>query len=89
MALLAAERKQVVTTARRHDTDTGSTEVQVSMLTAEINALSEHCKANAKDHHSRRGLTMKVGKRNRLLHYMAKTSPTGYQKLISRLGLRK
>ena len=89
MALLAAERKQVVTTARRHDKDTGSTEVQISMLTAEINALSEHCKGHAKDHHSRRGLTMKVGSRNRLLHYMAKTDPTGYQKLISRLGLRK
>lgn len=89
MALLAAERKQVVASSRRHDKDTGSTEVQISMLTAEINALSDHCKGHAKDHHSRRGLTMKVGQRNRLLHYLARTSPTGYQKLITRLGLRK
>ncbi len=89
MALLLEERKLVVSANRRNATDTGSPEVQIAMLTAEINALSEHCKGHAKDNHSRRGLTMKVGRRNRLLRYLARTSPEGYQKLIIRLGLRK
>lgn len=89
MALLAEERKKVVTANHRHATDTGSPEVQIGMLTARINALAEHMQTNDKDHHSRRGLLMMVGKRNRLLHYLARTSPDGYQKLITRLGLRK
>jgi small subunit ribosomal protein S15 len=89
MALLAEERKQVVAANRRSSNDTGSPEVQIGMLTAQINALSDHCKSHAKDNHSRRGLTMMVGRRNRLLRYLAKTNPDGYQKLITRLGLRK
>lgn len=89
MALLTDERKQVVTNHRRHGTDTGSPEVQIAMLTARINALSEHMKGHDKDFHSRRGLLMMVGKRNRLLRYLAKTNPDNYQKLIGKLGLRK
>ncbi|HYF14950.1 MAG TPA: 30S ribosomal protein S15 [Phycisphaerales bacterium] len=89
MALLAEERSKVVTTNRRHGSDTGSPEVQIAMLTARINALSQHMQGNAKDFHSKRGLLIMVGKRNRLLRYLARTSPTDYQKLIARLGLRK
>lgn len=89
MALLIEERKEVVSNHRRHGTDTGSPEVQIAMLTARINALSEHMKGHDKDYHSRRGLLMMVGKRNRLLRYLAKTSPENYQKLIAKLGLRK
>ncbi len=89
MALLAEDRKQVVSTHRRHGTDTGSPEVQIAMLTARINALAEHMKGNDKDFHSRRGLLMMVGKRNRLLRYLAKNDPSGYQQLIAKLGLRK
>jgi small subunit ribosomal protein S15 len=89
MALLTEERKQVVTSNRRHETDTGSPEVQISMLTARIVALSGHMKGHDKDFHSRRGLLLMVGKRNRLLRYLARTNPEGYQKLIAKLGLRK
>lgn len=89
MALLTDERKQVVTNHRRHGSDTGSPEVQIAMLTARINALSDHMKGHDKDFHSRRGLLMMVGKRNRLLRYLAKTNPDNYQKLIGKLGLRK
>jgi small subunit ribosomal protein S15 len=89
MALLLEERKQVVSSNRRHSTDTGSPEVQIGMLTARINALTDHLKGHDKDFHSRRGLLMMVGKRNRLLRYLAQTSPESYQKLIAKLGLRK
>lgn len=89
MALLADERKQVVNTHHRHATDTGSPEVQIALLTARINAVSEHMQGHKKDFHSRRGLLMMVGKRNRLLRYLARTNPEGYQQLIGKLGLRK
>ncbi len=89
MALLVEERKSVVTSSQRHGTDTGSPEVQISMLTAEIQAVAEHLKGHQKDNHSRRGLLLKVGRRNRLLRYLARTNPDGYQQLIAKLGLRK
>jgi small subunit ribosomal protein S15 len=89
MALLAEERKAIASKHRRHDTDSGSPEVQVAMLTANVAAVAEHLKTNDKDHHSRRGLLLMVGKRNRLLKYLARTSPSRYQALISKLGLRK
>ncbi|HLP84759.1 MAG TPA: 30S ribosomal protein S15 [Phycisphaerales bacterium] len=95
MALLTEERQQVISKNRRHGTDTGSPEVQIAMLTAKIEALNAHLKGNEtvrghdKDHHSRRGLLLMVGKRNRLLRYLARTNPGDYQKLIARLGLRK
>ena len=89
MALLAEQRNNIVSSHRRHDKDSGSVEVQVAMLTSEIIAISDHLKGHAKDHHSRRGLLGKVGRRNRLLKYLATTEPERYQKLIAKLGLRK
>lgn len=89
MALIAEERKQVVQTHHRHDTDTGSPEVQVAMLTARIAEVADHLKTHAKDAHSRRGLLLMVGRRNRLLKYLARQNPESYQKLIAKLGLRK
>ncbi|GAG73616.1 unnamed protein product, partial [marine sediment metagenome] len=72
-----------------HENDTGSSEVQLAILTQEINNLTEHLKAHKKDFHSRRGLLKKVGRRRRLLEYL-KTRDTGrYKKLIKKLGLRK
>lgn len=69
--------------------DTGSPEVQVAILTARIRELTEHLKANPKDHHSRRGLLKMVGKRRRLLAYIQKNDLEGYRSLIARLGIRK
>jgi small subunit ribosomal protein S15 len=89
MALLAEQRNAIVSSHHRHDKDTGSVEVQVAMLTSEINAVSDHLQGHAKDHHSRRGLLGKVGRRNRLLKYLASTEPARYQALIAKLGLRK
>jgi small subunit ribosomal protein S15 len=95
MALLAAERKKIASKHRRHDKDSGSPEVQVALLTARIAEVSKHLQGELtgrphdKDHHSRRGLLLMVGKRNRLLKYLAKTNPSGYQDLITKLGLRK
>lgn len=89
MALLAEHRSKIVSTHQRHAKDSGSIEVQVAMLTAEINAVSEHLQGHDKDHHSRRGLLGKVGQRNRLLKYLARTEPARYQALIAKLGLRK
>lgn len=89
MAIALEQRQQVVTDYRIHDTDTGSPEVQIAMLTEKILALSDHLKTHAKDHHSRRGLIMMVGKRNRLLRYLARSDRERYQSVIGRLGLRK
>ena len=74
---------------RRHPTDTGSTEVQVALLTGRINHLTEHLKVHAKDHHSRRGLLKLVGQRRRLLAYLIKKDNTRYRAVIGRLGLRR
>ena len=71
------------------DGDTGSVEVQVALLTEEINILTEHLKTNIHDFHSKRGLLMKVGKRRSLLEYLKKTDVNRYRELIKRLGLRK
>jgi small subunit ribosomal protein S15 len=79
----------IVDSTRRHAKDTGSTEVQVASITTRINELQEHFKAHKKDHASRRGLLLLVGKRNRLLKYMASSNREGYLSLIKRLGLRK
>lgn len=87
---LAAERKtKIVHEYRTNDKDSGSPEVQVAVLTTRINDLSEHLAGHAKDNHSRRGLVMMVGKRNRLLRYLARTDRDRYMSLIGRLGLRK
>jgi small subunit ribosomal protein S15 len=74
---------------RLHDTDTGSPEVQVALLTERINHLTEHLKVHPKDHHSRRGLLMLVGQRRRLLDYLLNNDVDRYRALIAKLGLRR
>lgn len=88
--MASAQRKQeIVTTHRTHPTDTGSSEVQVALLTERINELTEHFKVHKKDHHSRRGLLKIVSQRRRLLDYLRRTDVGRYQALIERLGLRR
>jgi len=87
---LEKERKQeVIKDFRVHDSDTGSPEVQVAILTNRINHLAEHLKAHKKDHASRRGLLQMVGKRSALLKYLTQKDRQRYRQLIERLGLRK
>ncbi len=74
---------------RLHESDTGSPEVQIALLTERINHLTEHLKSHKKDHHSRRGLLMLVGRRRRLLDYERKNDVERYRALIARLGLRR
>ncbi|MBK5092170.1 MAG: 30S ribosomal protein S15 [Actinobacteria bacterium] len=83
------EKRTIVEEYRTHDKDTGSTEVQVALLTREISELTEHLKFHKKDHHSRRGLLLKVGRRKRLLNYLKKEDIERYRTLIKRLGLRR
>ncbi|MBX3365502.1 MAG: 30S ribosomal protein S15 [Phycisphaeraceae bacterium] len=85
----AEKRKNAVKTFARHDTDTGSPEVQISVLTERIKDLAEHIRSNRLDFHSRRGLVQMVSKRNKLLRYLARTDAAKYQETIKRLGLRK
>ena len=88
--MISKERKeQIVAEYGRTPGDTGSPEVQVAILTARINDLTEHFKANPKDHHSRRGLLKMVGQRRGLLAYLRKNDINRYRTLIERLGLRK
>ncbi len=83
------EKSATITDYRLHETDTGSSEVQVALLTARINHLTEHLKVHKKDHHSRRGLLMLVGRRRRLLDYVRANDVERYRQLIARLGLRR
>lgn len=86
---LEAERKQgIVTDFKINETDTGSPEVQIAILTNRINDLRAHFNAHKHDHHSRRGLLKMVGRRRRLLNYLAKNDLARYRSVISRLGLR-
>jgi len=89
MKLDAEKTKTLVTDYRRHETDTGSPEVQVALLTARIEHLTEHLKSHKKDHASRRGLLMMVGQRSRLLKHLADQSTARYQAAIERLGIRR
>lgn len=89
MAVTTAEKAQIVKDYQRAAADTGSPEVQVALLTARINQLTDHFKANAKDHHSRRGLLKMVSRRRKLLDYLKRTDVSSYRTLIERLGLRK
>ena len=89
MTLTAERRAATITANRRHETDSGSPEVQVGLLTERINHLTEHCRTHKKDNHSRRGLIAMVGLRNRLLRYLQRTNRGSYLDLIHRLGLRK
>lgn len=88
--MLTKEEKQAIISQHRlHEEDTGSTEVQIALLTQHIQELTEHLQVHRKDHHSRRGLMKMVGQRRRLLRYLSKEDPGRYKGLIDRLGLRK
>ena len=89
MSLSKEMKKQIIADYAIKDGDTGSPEVQVAVLTAKINHLSEHMKSNKHDHHSRRGLLKMVSNRRRLLAYLKKDDENRYGELIKRLGLRK
>ena len=89
MVLLSENKLEMIEKFRQHDSDTGSPEVQVAILTHRINYLTEHVKVHQKDHHSRRGLLVLVGRRRSLLDYLKKKDVNRYRTLIDRLGLRK
>ena len=89
MTLTVDAKKEIVSKHGRGDNDTGSAEVQVALLTARINELNEHLRDHKKDHHSRRGLLMLVGKRRRLLQYLQRSDLDRYRALIKELGLRR
>jgi small subunit ribosomal protein S15 len=87
--ILKEKKKELIEKYKRHESDTGSPEVQISILTERINQLTEHLKVHKKDHHSRRGLLMMVGQRRRLLNYLMKKEIKRYRAIIEKLGLRK
>ena len=88
--MLSKEKKQeIMSTYARKEGDTGSPEVQIAVLTARINELTEHLKSNPKDHHSRRGMYKMIGQRRGLLDYLMKTDLEGYRALIEKLGIRR
>ncbi len=88
--MISKEKKQeIIKDFARFEGDTGSVEVQVAVLTYEINTLTEHLKVHKKDHHSNRGLLKKVGRRRNMLGYLRQTDVNRYRELVSRLGLRK
>ena len=89
MPLTKEEKLEHVQKFGKHETDTGSPEVQIAMLTQRINELTEHLRTHKHDHHSRRGLLLLVGRRRRLLDYLKKTDVMRYRSLIERLGLRR
>ena len=88
MAITAERKTEIVGQYRLHDLDTGSPEVQVALLTARINSLTDHFRTHAKDHHSRRGLLKMVGTRRRLLNYLKGNDISTYRALVTELGLR-
>ena len=88
--MITKDQKTVVIESNRtHETDTGSPEVQIAVLTKRINDLTEHLKAHPKDHHSRRGLLKMVGHRRNLLNYLTKKDIERYRAIVEKLGLRK
>lgn len=89
MALTKAEKAKIVKEFARGEKDTGSAEVQVAILTKEINELTDHLRTHIHDYHSRRGLLKKVGQRRSMLQYLAKNDVARYRELIKKLGLRK
>jgi small subunit ribosomal protein S15 len=89
VALNAEEKKTILGQYGLHDTDTGSPEAQVALLTRRINHLTEHLKVHKHDHHSRRGLLLLVGRRRRLLKYLAKKDINRYRAIRERLGIRR
>jgi small subunit ribosomal protein S15 len=84
-----AEKADIIAEHRKHDSDTGSPEVQIALLSDRIAYLTEHLKVHKKDHHSRRGLLMLVGRRRRLLDYVRKNDVERYRAIIAKLGLRR
>jgi small subunit ribosomal protein S15 len=89
MAITTLQKSEIITSYRRADSDTGSPEVQIALLSARINDLTGHLKVHTKDHASRRGLLKMVSQRNSLLKYLRQTSRGRYQDVVQRLGLRK
>jgi small subunit ribosomal protein S15 len=89
LSLTAEQKKEILSNYGLHGTDTGSPEAQVAMLTKRITDLTEHLKTHKHDHHSRRGLLLLVGRRRRLLKYVAQVDVARYRTLIERLGLRR
>ena len=89
MSTTKEQKSSVISEYRTHDSDTGSPEVQIALLSNRINYLTEHFKSHAKDHHSRRGLLKLVGRRRRLLDYLKQTDLERYRTVIERLGIRK
>jgi small subunit ribosomal protein S15 len=89
MPLAQEKKKTLIEQFRVHDGDTGSPEVQIAILTERINSLTEHFKQHKKDHHSRRGLLMLIGKRRGLLGYLQKKEPERYRTIIDKLGIRR
>ena len=89
MSLTQEKKQELISQYQVHETDTGSADLQVAMLTERINQLTQHLKANKKDHSSRRGLLKMIGRRKRLLAYIQNEDPNRYQSLISRLGIRR
>ena len=89
MPLVKEQKDTIVVDFRIHDVDTGSSEVQIALLSARISYLTEHFKTHKKDHHSRRGLLKLVGRRRRLLDYLRRQDYERYQRVIARLGIRR
>ena len=89
MAIVKEKKTEVINRFKTHAKDTGSTPVQIAVLTEQINALNVHFKTFKKDHHSRRGLLVLIGKRRRLLDYLQSTDPKKYEETINKLDLRK
>ena len=87
--LTKSEKEELIAGHRLHPSDTGSTDVQVAVLTKRIRQITEHLRVHRKDHHSQRGLMKLVGQRRRLLRYLSRTEPARYRVLIGRLDLRK
>ena len=87
--MLKEQKQEIIETYRTHESDTGSPEVQIAILTKRINHLNEHLKINKKDHHSRRGLLKMVGRRKGMISYLMKTDIERYRTIIEKLGLRK
>jgi small subunit ribosomal protein S15 len=89
MAVTTADKAKIIEAHRRQAGDTGSPEVQIALLTARINGLTDHFKTHVKDHHSRRGLLKMVSQRRKMLDYLKRTDADNYRALIEQLGLRK
>ncbi len=89
MALTKEQKEDIIKKYAKSENDTGSSEVQIAILTEEINELTDHLKVHIHDHHSRRGLLKKVGQRRNMLQYLAKKDIQSYREVIKKLGLRK